>query len=176
LAEIRLGLFFAEWQRTGGQMVSHIETNPEGFADHAALLALLREAFAYMAGRIDPPSSLARMTGEDIARKAATEDLFLARDGARPVACLFGRAAGGVYAIGKMAVAGDRRGTGLARALVAAAENRARVLGLPALELQSRVELTENHAIFAALGFTETGQTAHPGHRRPTSVTFRRPV
>jgi hypothetical protein len=40
----------------------------------------------------------------------------------------------------------------------------------------ARVELTETHATFRALGFTETGRTAHPGFDRPTSITFRRPV
>ena len=52
----------------------------------------------------------------------------------------------------------------------------ARVLGLPALELQSRVELGENRAAFAALGFFQVGLTSHPGFDRPTSSTFRRAV
>ena len=51
------------------------------------------------------------------------------------------------------------------------AETRARALGLPVLELQTRVELTENHAAFRALGFAQTGATAHPGFDRPTSLT-----
>jgi hypothetical protein len=46
-------------------------------------------------------------------------------------------------------------------------------LGLDHLELQTRVELTENHATFRAMGFVETGRTAHPGYDR-TSITFRR--
>ena len=49
-------------------------------------------------------------------------------------------------------------------------------LHLPVLELQTRVELTENHATFRALGFVEVARTAHPGYDRPTSITFRRPV
>jgi hypothetical protein len=59
---------------------------------------------------------------------------------------------------------------------VAEADAMARALGRPLLELQTRVELTENHAIFAALGFREVGRTAHPGYDRPTSVTMERPV
>lgn len=70
----------------------------------------------------------------------------------------------------------DLRRQGLATQLVALAVDRARALGLPALELQTRVELVENHATFARLGFTRVGATAHPGFDRPTSLTLRRVV
>ena len=33
-------------------------------------------------------------------------------------------------------------------------------------------ELIENHATFAALGFRKTGETAHAGYSRPTSITM----
>jgi hypothetical protein len=46
------------------------------------------------------------------------------------------------------------------------------VLGLDHLELQTRVELTENHATFRAMGFTETGHRASRHDR--ISITFRR--
>lgn len=78
--------------------------------------------------------------------------------------------------IGKLAVAEPARGQGLARRLIDLAAARATALGLPLLELQTRVELTENHATFRRLGFTQTGATAHAGHDRPTSLTFARPA
>ena len=78
--------------------------------------------------------------------------------------------------LGKMAVSGDARGDGLGRALVRIAEQRAEALGYTALELQTRIELVENHRIFAALGFVKTLETAHPGYDRPTSITMRKPV
>jgi hypothetical protein len=59
---------------------------------------------------------------------------------------------------------------------MASAEADAKILGLAALELESRIELTENHQAFAALGFTKTGETAHPGYNRATSITMRKPV
>ena len=46
--------------------------------------------------------------------------------------------------------------------------------GKPALELQTRIELTGNHAVFARLGFHETERTAHAGYARPTSITMRK--
>jgi GNAT superfamily N-acetyltransferase len=156
--------------------VSKVETNPADFSDFAALHALLSTAFAYMAARIDPPSSLTRMSVEDLRAKSGVEDLFLIRDNEGPVACLFGSAQAESYYVGKLAVAAPQRGQGLARALIEEAGRRAAAMGLAWLELQTRVELVENHAAFAALGFVETGRTSHPGHARPTSVTMRRPV
>ena len=58
--------------------------------------------------------------------------------------------------------------------MVALAEQRARDLGLPVLELETRVELVENHLIFRRLGFVETGRKAHEGFDRPTSITFQK--
>jgi hypothetical protein len=54
------------------------------------------------------------------------------------------------------------------------ADDYARQLGRVGLELQARVELTENHAAFERLGFVRTGTWSHPGYDRPTSITFRR--
>lgn len=154
-------------------MVSKVETNPD-FSDWTALEALLRAAYAPMEGRIDPPSFLTTMTIADIARKAQVEDLFLARDQSTPVACGFGTPVDGVYEVGKVAVAASHRKRGLARALMDAATLRARALGLDGLQLYARVELTENHATYRALGFTEHAPFSHPGFDRPTAIVFRR--
>ncbi|MEJ6394482.1 GNAT family N-acetyltransferase [Gymnodinialimonas sp. 2305UL16-5] len=150
-----------------------METNPE-FDDWPALEALLRAAYAPMEGRIDPPSFLTTMTQADIAQKAADEDLFLAREGADPVACGFGRPEGRFYEIGKVAVADSHRRQGLARAMIEAAAARATALGLDGLQLYTRIELTENHATYRALGFTVTREFRHPGYDRPTALIFRR--
>ena len=68
------------------------------------------------------------------------------------------------------------RGQGLARKMVELAIARARVLSLPSVSLQTRMELVENHATFTALGFEMTGTTAHPGFNRPTSLSFQMQV
>lgn len=151
-----------------------VETNPVDFHDFEALYRLLFTAFAYMEDRVDPPSSLGRMSVADLRRKSEVEDIFVIRDAGALIGCLFGTARTDGYYIGKLAVAASQRGLGFARALVEAAAIRARALGLPALVLQSRIELVENHAAFAAMGFVVTTATAHPGYDRPTSLTFRR--
>ena len=142
--------------------------------DWAAVLRLIRDSFAAMADRIDPPSSMLELTEAGIAAQNTTGEVWLI--GTPPVACVFLTVKPPALYLGKLAVVASQRRNGLARALITLAGVRARALGLTALELQTRVELTENHATFAALGFLETRKTAHIGYDRPTSLTLQRPV
>jgi ribosomal protein S18 acetylase RimI-like enzyme len=137
---------------------------------------LLMESFAYMAPRIDPPSSLLRMGVADLAAKTVQETLLLAADGDRLVGCVFLRLEPDRAYVGKLAVDAAYRGQGIARRLLAMAEVFAVDHGRVALELQTRVELTENHAAFSRLGFVKVAETAHPGYDRPTSITMRKPI
>lgn len=125
-----------------------------------------------MDGVVDPPSSMHRLTVEDLASGAGETWVI----GAPPVACVVLTPRPGVLYVGKLAVATTERGRGLARTLLDQADVRARELGVSAIELQVRIELEANHRAFASLGFVETGRTAHPGFSHPTSVTFRRTV
>ncbi len=140
----------------------------------AEALRLIRDSFAFMDGRVDPPSSMHRLTLEEMERQAASAEIWALGD---PVtACVVLTPKPDCLYLGKLAVNGRLRRAGLARRLVDLALARARVLGLPQVELQVRVELIENQAAFARMGFTETGRTAHAGYDRPTSITMRRPV
>ena len=140
--------------------------------DWTALLALIRGAFGYMDGVIDPPSSMHRLTVDDIAQQAEAGEVWAI--GLPPVGCMFLTIKGDWLYLGKLAAAGDQRGKGLARGLVNRAMARAAEMGLRGVELQTRIELTANHATFAALGFVETGRSAHAGFDRATTLTFRR--
>ena len=152
-------------------MTPHRATDPY---DWAALLALIQRAFAVMEGVIDPPSSLHRLTPEGIAEQARQGEVWVI--GTPPAACVFFTPKEGALYIGKLAVDPIRQSRGLGRALLDLAETRAHALGLPTLELQTRVELTANHAIFRRLGFVQSAATAHPGYDRPTTLTFHRTV
>ena len=57
-----------------------ITTSPERFNEWAGLFQLLHEAFRYMEGRIDPPSSLESMGIEAFKKKAQDEVLIVAHD------------------------------------------------------------------------------------------------
>jgi N-acetylglutamate synthase-like GNAT family acetyltransferase len=149
---------------------------PPRFSDWAGLLALLRSAYAYMESRIDPPSSLLRMDAEQLEAKAREEVLILALEGRRLVGCAFASLRADCVYVGKLAVDAAFRGRGAARSILLAAETLARAEARPFVELETRVELVENHETFAALGFAKVGESAHPGFDRPTSITMRKPV
>jgi len=151
-----------------------IELAASAFDEWRALHALLRDAFADMDGRIDPPSSMHRLTPAGLEAKALGERLLVARDDGRLLGCVFLRPDRPTMYLGKLAVRRDARGRGIGAALVRRALAMAADEGATAVELQVRVELVENRAWFAGLGFVRSGESAHAGYRRPTSVTMRR--
>lgn len=144
-------------------------------ADDRALgqaLDVMRAAFAGMEGRIDPPSSLGRMTLESLQDAAEVAEVWVSGDPVAGTVILTPKPK--VLYVGKLAVADQRQGLG--RALMTLAQERAVALGYQWLELESRVELVEVHAVFKALGFREVGRTTHDGYLRPTSIVFRKAV
>ena len=138
----------------------------------AQALDVMCAVFAEMEGRIDPPSSLASMSLESLQQTAAEAEVWAAGDPVLGTVTLTPKEK--VLYVGKLAVLDQRQG--LARALMELAEARAAALGYEWLELQSRVELVEVHAVFKRLGFREVMRTTHEGYRRPTSVVFRKEV
>ncbi|MEM9716330.1 MAG: GNAT family N-acetyltransferase [Pseudomonadota bacterium] len=136
------------------------------------LLSLIQRSFAFMEGRIDPPSSMNCLTEADIRKHCEIGEIGVIGD---PItACVFLRARDGWLYLSKLAVDEAARGLGLARHLVDHAMDRARDLGLQGVELETRVELIENHTAFARMGFAKTGDGTHAGFDRPTYIVMRR--
>ena len=65
-----------------------------------------------------------------------------------------------------IAVRPDRQGDGLGCRLIAFAESEARRLGHAELRLYTHVTMTENIALYARLGFVETGRGRAAGYDR----------
>jgi GNAT superfamily N-acetyltransferase len=118
----------------------NITVAPSHFSEWPQLVGLLGEAFAYMDGRINPPSSLVGMGVDAFKAKAANETLILALEGQQLLGCAFAALRPDCVYVGKVAVAASARGRGVARAMFAAAEEVARQHGRAFLELQTRVE------------------------------------
>ena len=138
------------------------------------VLALIKSAFAFMDGRVDPPSTATTLTAEDLRRYATEGEIWAV--GHPVIACMILTPKPPALYLGKLAVAAERRHEGLARLLIDLAEDRARDLGLAWVELGTRVELSENQTAFTAMGFAEAMRECHPGFDRPTSIVYRRPV
>ena len=139
------------------------------------LLGLVRDAFAYMDGVIDPPSSALALTASSLEQKAQAEVAYAAIDGDRLVGCVFCRPEPPDFLyIGKLAVDPSAQGMGIGRRLLAQAEATAAELALPALRLETRIKLTDNHACFAAWGFVKTAENRHAGFARTTSIEMQK--
>jgi ribosomal protein S18 acetylase RimI-like enzyme len=146
----------------------------EDFRRWDELLALILSSFAYMDGIIDPPSSVHRLTLASLAQKARDEIAFAAIENGRITGCVFCKPEPGFLYIGKLAVAPVSQGKGIGRRLLSVAEAIARERGLPALRLETRIELTGNHAAFARWGFARTAENSHPGFARTTSIEMQK--
>uniref|UniRef100_UPI0035627CC2 GNAT family N-acetyltransferase n=1 Tax=Actibacterium sp. TaxID=1872125 RepID=UPI0035627CC2 len=78
--------------------------------DWNAVLRLIRASFAYMEGRIDPPSALHRLTAQDIAAQSESAEIWVIEENNAPVACVFLTPRDDVLYLGKLAVAQTHRG------------------------------------------------------------------
>jgi N-acetylglutamate synthase-like GNAT family acetyltransferase len=74
--------------------------------------------------------------------------------------------AGDGLLVQNLAVHPTAQGTGLGRALMDFAEQRARRLRLPRLALYTNEVMTENQAIYAHLGYRETERRSEGGYQR----------
>lgn len=153
-----------------------IEQDAGQFSDWSALLSLIQVAFKSMESRIDPPSSMHKLTAQILKQKACDETLIFACSGSELVGCAFACDIGKALYIGKVSVSPDFQGYGIGAALMEECGRLAERLGKTDLELQTRVELIENRRFFEKLGFIKTSDTAHEGFTRPTSITMRRKV
>ncbi|MCJ9724571.1 GNAT family N-acetyltransferase [Agrobacterium sp. SHOUNA12C] len=146
----------------------------DGFDRWNELLALILSSFAYMNGRIDPPSSALSLTPQSLKEKARTEIGFIALDGNQLAGCIFCRPEAESLYIGKLAILPSEQGKGIGRQLLTLAETTALERGLNALRLETRIELTGNHATFARWGFRKTAENRHAGFDRTTSIEMRK--
>ncbi len=147
-----------------------------GFDRWDALLDLILTSFAYMNGRIDPPSSALALTSETLKTKAIGEIAYAALDGEQLVGCIFSRPEVESLYVGKLAVLPAAQGRGIGKRLLGMAETTARELGLKSLRLETRIELVDNHATFAAWGFRKTAENRHAGFDRTTSIEMHKAI
>lgn len=119
-------------------------------------------AFEQFRGTLEPPSSAFDETVEDTRRMLAAGGGALAWDDETAIgSARFLPRADYLY-VGRVAVIPASRGRGVASALMAFMEERARLLDLPEVRVEVRLSLPENEAFFRRLGFRTLSEQPHP--------------
>ena len=157
------------------------------FDQHDRVLEILKSAFAVQDGIVDPPSSVTRMTVEGVIRDAESGDLLTAETVTKEmvagdesegtiVGCLFTRieedANGPLLYAYHLAVDPSYQGQGIGHRLFDTVATLAEARRIKRVQIMSRIELTELHAFFTGMGFSQVGTFTHDGFDRPTSLRF----
>ena len=125
-------------------------------ADLPAVREVVRAAYARYLDRMDrPPAPMLADYGAavDAGQLWVTGLIELAEHGDR-------------LHVGNVAVHPSAQGTGLGRRLMEFAGEQARQRGLDRLDLFTNEVMTENQAIYARLGYRETGRRTEDGYQR----------
>lgn len=125
---------------------------------------------------MQPESGALAETAATVAAAFADHWVAVAeRDGRLVGAVLYQKRGEAIY-LGRLSVAPDCRGQGIATALLDQLERHARRLGAAAVTLGVRIALPENQRFFAARGYRETGRDTHAGFAEPTSIRLAKPL
>jgi predicted N-acetyltransferase YhbS len=139
-------------------------------ADLPALVVVLKAAFEEYRGRLDPPSGAHDESAPKVREVMRTSRAVLALSGDEIVGCVFYAPSGNHIDLFRLAVLPAQRRRGIAGALIAYVEARARELGLARVQLGVRVALSNNRAYYERLGYRFVEARTHAGYTEPTFV------
>jgi GNAT superfamily N-acetyltransferase len=133
-------------------------------ADRAVVEEIVRDAYAMYVERIGkPPGPML----DDYVALIADGAVSVLEDGdGTIVAIIVLLPKPDHLLLDNIAVRPDRQGSGLGRRLIAFAEDEAHRLGYAELRLYTHRKMTENIALYARLGFVETGRRHEAGYDR----------
>ncbi|MBR0646066.1 GNAT family N-acetyltransferase [Plastoroseomonas hellenica] len=131
--------------------------------DRAAVEAVVHAAYApYVARMGREPGPM----GDDYGALIAAGHVRVLEDEAGVAGILVLIPEADALLLDNVALADRARGRGFGRRLVARAEAEARAAGLQRLRLYTHVLMTENHTLYAHLGFHETHRATEKGFER----------
>jgi GNAT superfamily N-acetyltransferase len=143
---------------------------PAGHADIAAMTAIVDAAYTPYIARIGKkPGPML----DDYAALVRQHAAWVAEDAAGTAGLIVLLPEDDHLLLDNIAVAPSRHGQGVGKALLRFAEDEARRRGYGELRLYTNEMMTENVALYARSGWTETGRGEQAGFRR---VFFRKPV
>ena len=143
--------------------MAHRSIRPAERRDAAVVRDLVRAAYSKYVERIgkEPAPML-----EDYDALIRAGEVWVWDEGGEVLGVLVMRPAEDHLFVDNVAVAPGHQGRGLGRELLAFAEERARREGLPEVRLYTNEKMHENLAVYARLGFEETGRGVDGGYQR----------
>jgi ribosomal protein S18 acetylase RimI-like enzyme len=156
-------------------------TSADGFTiraaqagDAAAVADLVRRAFSAQPRPTNPPSSALKETAATITEHLARGGGSVLESGGVIAGVVLWNEDEGAFYISRLSVHPERRGQGIARALMEEAEREARRQGFSRMTLGVRLELEENRRFFRSCGFVDALLRSHEGFSEPTWVLMER--
>jgi ribosomal protein S18 acetylase RimI-like enzyme len=131
--------------------------------DAAVVRDLVRMAYSKYVERIGKEPAPMR---EDYDALIWAGEVWVWDEGGEVLGVLVMRPAEDHLFVDNVAVAPGHQGRGLGRELLAFADQRAEREGLPEVRLYTNEEMHENLAVYARLGFEESGRGLDGGYRR----------
>ena len=132
-------------------------------ADVPAIAAIARLAYSHYVPRIGlEPLPMV----DDYDRRVADGQAWVLEQDREIVGILVLEEQADDFLLDNVAVHPDHQGQGHGRTLIAFAEAHARSRGWPSIWLYTNVRMTENIALYQALGFVETGRDTYAGRHR----------
>jgi ribosomal protein S18 acetylase RimI-like enzyme len=143
--------------------VAHGSIRPAEPGDAAVVRDLVRMAYSKYVERIgkEPAPML-----EDYDALIRAGEVWVLAEGGEVLGVLVMRPAEDHLFVDNVAVGPGHQGRGLGRELLAFAEERAEREGLPEVRLYTNEKMHENLAVYAKLGFEESGRGLDGGYRR----------
>ena len=141
-------------------------------SDVPLLLALVHAAFEEYRPLLNPPSGAHRETRATISKKLADGGAYIAWKGETALGCVLIEPKEDALYLGRLAVLPEYRRLGVARLLIEAVENQARVSGVNKVTLSVRVQLPRNRTFFEGLGYRFVTYLYHDGYTEPTFLTL----
>jgi GNAT superfamily N-acetyltransferase len=147
-----------------------MDIRPAGVADLPAVGAIVEAAYSpYIARMGKKPGPML----DDYAALVRSHDIWVAADAGGVAGVIVLLAQADHLLLDNVAVAPERQGQGVGKALLRFAEQEARRRGFGELRLYTHEKMTENVAMYARAGWTETGRGRQAGFDR---VFFRKPA
>lgn len=142
--------------------------------DIPTILSVIKTAFVEYRGVLDPPSSAEAKTLAIIREELTAADALVMTFSGEIIGCVFYRRRGESCYIDRLSVLPAHRKQGVARAMLAEVERRAKMNGFKSLTLSVRLPLKKQQAYYRKIGYEFLAYYTHEGYSEPTEIVLQK--